>query len=516
MGSRSRRGVLVAALLAGLAAIPAPGSAAAHPLGNFTINHYTGVRVTPEAVVVDHVIDMAEIPAFQERRRIDQGGDGVVSDGEAALYRGTACARQGKTLRVALDDAAVPLRSTGEALAFPAGSGGLETLRLTCRFEAAVAIPPDGAFELTVSESSYPERLGWREIAIEGDGVRIQNSDGVPASLSSRLTAYPLDRLEAPPSQWMARALVRPGGPRLPPLVIPELGPEAAIAGDPGAVAAVAIPGGVGLGVFEPFVQPGELTPPLVLAAIALAILLGAGHALTPGHGKTVVAAYLVGSRGSVAQAAGLGIAVAISHTLGVVGLAAFTVLAAGLIPPERLYPWFGVGSGLTVVAIGLWLIGTRLRELARRSGSAVDIDHGHAHGVGHGHVHADGHAHGHAQERALEPARELGGPGRRGLVALGLSGGLVPSASALLLLLGPLSIGRPAYGLLLVLAFGVGMAAVLGSLGIAFAIAGRHIVRMPDRIPRLRLARLLPLGSAVVVLMAGAIITGTALVALV
>lgn len=532
MGSPRRRGLLVAPLLAVVAAISAAGSAVAHPLGNFTINHYTGVRLSPEAVVIDHVIDMAEIPAFQERSRIDQDGDGAVSDSEAAVYRGTACARQVARLQVALGGAPLPLRPTGGALAFPAGSGGLETLRLTCRFEAPIAIPAEGALELTVSEGSFPERIGWREITIEGDGVRIQDSDGLPASLSSRLTAYPADRLEAPPSQSRARALVSPGGPRLPPIVIPELSPVAAVAGERGTVAAVAIPGGAELGAFEPFVKPVELTPPLMLAAIALAIFLGAGHALTPGHGKTVVAAYLVGSRGSVAQAAGLGIAVAVSHTLGVLGLAAFTVSAAGLLPPERIYPWLGVASGLTVVAIGLWLIGARLRELARRSGPGVDTDHGHAAAHGHGHAdghghrhgHADvqrhtdgqGHEHGHAHEGALEPAGDLRGPGWRGLVALGLSGGLVPSASALLLLLGPLSIGRPAYGLLLVLAFGVGMASVLGGLGIAFAIAGRHIARMPSRLPALRLARLLPLGSAVVVLVAGAIITGGALVALV
>jgi ABC-type nickel/cobalt efflux system permease component RcnA len=500
--------------------------ASAHPLGNFTINHYTGIRLSPTVLVVDHVIDMAEIPAFQERSSIDRDGDGRISDADAGAYRETACQRQAGTLLIALDGRALQLRLTGAALTLPPGSGGLETLRLTCAFEASLSLPAEGGLGLTVSETSYPDRLGWRELTIEGDGVRIQDSDGLPASLSSRLTAYPADRLEVPPSQSRARALVSLGGARLPPLVIPELTPVAAASGAPGSVAPVALPGAAELGAFEPFVTPAKLTPPLVLAAVALAIVLGAGHALTPGHGKTVVAAYLVGSRGSVTQAAGLGIAVAVSHTLGVLGLAAFTLLAAGLFPPERLYPWLGLASGLTVVAIGLGLIGARLNELARRSGSSGDAECGHGHDRGHAHdhgrahdhgdTHDHGHAHVHEHEGDPQRARDVAGPGWRGLVALGLSGGLIPSASALLLLLGPLSIGRPAYGLLLVLAFGLGMASVLGGLGIAFVVAGSRITRIPSRIPTLRLARLLPLASAVVVLAAGAIITVGALVALI
>jgi ABC-type nickel/cobalt efflux system permease component RcnA len=273
------------------------------------------------------------------------------------------------------------------------------------------------------------------------------------------------------------------------------------------------VPGGVGEDLAR-LVDVDDLTPLAILVSLAIAFGLGIVHALSPGHGKTIMAAYLVGGRGSSRQAMGLGVAVAISHTIGVLALALLTLAASSVLPPERLYPILGLASGGLVIAIGGSLLWSRLRALSaeRRHvrAHAVGREHDHPHDHDHGHGHDHGHSHGHGHGHEHEPSS--GAISWRGLIALGLSGGLVPSASALILLLGSIAAGRVAYGLVLVLGFGLGMAAVLTGIGLLLVHARRFVEgRRPEAGMR-RLALPIQLATASLVVVLGLVLTGQAL----
>jgi nickel/cobalt exporter len=217
------------------------------------------------------------------------------------------------------------------------------------------------------------------------------------------------------------------------------------------------------------------------LLAIAVAAALGALHAATPGHGKTIMAAYLVGTRRSIRDAVTLGLTVAVAHTAGVLALAAVVIGGATVFPAERIYPMLSAISAVVVVALGLGML---RRELAHRT--AHDHEHAHAH---------------------TAPA------GAASLVALGLAGGMVPSASALVLLLGAVAAHRPELGVVFVAAFGVGMAATLVAAGVALVAAGHVLVRAPAAA---RLVRLVPLATAIAVLAVGLGLTAQSLSALI
>jgi ABC-type nickel/cobalt efflux system permease component RcnA len=270
------------------------------------------------------------------------------------------------------------------------------------------------------------------------------------------------------------------------------------------------VPGGIAEDVAG-LIDVSDLNPITILIALAIAFGLGVVHALSPGHGKTIMAAYLVGGRGSTRQAIGLGLAVAVSHTLGVMALAVITIAASSVLPPERLYPILGLASGALVVVIGASLLWSRLRALW------AEVGHGHEHGHDHGHSHDSDHGHPHPHARPHPHGHDHDAPAAdgiswRGLIALGLSGGLVPSASALILLLGSIAAGLPAYGLVLVAVFGLGMAVVLGGLGLALVHARRLVERRPSAARFRRLAIPLQVSTASLVVVLGVVLTGQAL----
>ncbi|WFE53487.1 sulfite exporter TauE/SafE family protein [Micromonospora sp. WMMD1155] len=191
--------------------------------------------------------------------------------------------------------------------------------------------------------------------------------------------------------------------------------------------------------------SPG--VPPL---AFVLAFAAGAGHAVAPGHGKSLAAAYLAGSRGRIRDAAWLGGSVAVMHTLSVlvIGVAWTFLSLSEVIRMQELTSWLQLGAGLIVLATGLWMV--------RR----------HLHAAGHNHEHTHGHSHSHTHEHGKRP----------GLFLLGISGGLTPSPAAFLVLATGLFIGRAGFALLLVLTFGLGMAVVLFGVGV-LAVAGSSLV---------------------------------------
>jgi ABC-type nickel/cobalt efflux system permease component RcnA len=527
---RARRRVLLAAMaplaLAGsLAVAPA---ALAHPLGNFTINHFAAIRISQEAVALDVVIDRAEIPAFQEVQRLDADGDGALGPAELAAERSTACTGLAADLRLAVADRPLALGLVAAGLSTPAGAGGLPTMRLVCEYTAALPAPIVARTDLTFEDRSFAERIGWREIVVLGDRVTVgdgtsTNEASSGAGVSARLTAYPTDLLTRPRDERAVEVEIAPGGPALMAWTAPDatalVGASAHGASAPGAAAPATtgigvVPGGITEDLAALINLP-EMNPIAVLIALAVAFGLGVVHAVSPGHGKTIMAAYLVGGRGSTRQAVGLGLAVAVSHTLGVLVLAVITLAASSVLPPERLYPILGLASGALVIVIGASLLGSRVRaireERAHARAHAAGHHHEHAHEHdSHEHAHDHGHDHGHPHPH--DHAAPADGISWRGLVALGLSGGLVPSASALILLLGSIAAGQPAYGLVLVVAFGIGMAVVLGGIGFALVHARRFVERRPSAVRFERLIGPVQLATASLVVVLGVVLTGQAL----
>jgi nickel/cobalt exporter len=500
LGVMGRR-LLRAAALALIAAV-APGTVLAHPLGNFTINHYAEITVTPTEVRLDVVIDMAEIPTFQERRTIDADGDGDVTDEESAAAAPVYCANQASMLTLSVDGSAATLHPTAGSIEFPAGLGGLSTMRLECEFR--VPLPPAINHGVTIhfEDASYAERIGWREIVANGEGVSLETA-GLPAvSPSARLTHYPADLISQPIDVRSAtiEAVADAATPR----------PTPAVGLSGGTVAAGgAVPGGIGGELPEVF-RAIDLTPFVLLLSIVTALGLGAGHALTPGHGKTLMAAYLVGTRGTALHAVGLGLAVTVSHTLGIVVLALLVVGAQGLLPPDVVVRAAPVVAAVTIVVIGCWMLFAEIRRrvVATRLAAAGDHDHDHRHD--HDHDPGQEHDHGGVRHAHLPPAGST--LSWRGLFALGLAGGLIPSTSALFILLGAIVAGRPAFGFILVVVFGLGMALVMTGVGLAMVFARERLDRLPSRSGLGRLARHAPLAAAVVVLAFGVYLTAQAI----
>ncbi len=454
-----RRRLVLAVLLAGGLLAAGVGVAGAHPLGNFTVNQYSGLRLEPQRAEVDYVVDMAEIPTFQTREDIDANGDGVVSDAEAASWRVATCRRLASGLELRLDGRAVSLAVGSSRLSFPPGQGGLSTLRLECALSAPAG-PLGSPSTLEYRNGSYADRVGWREITAVGDGTTITGSDVPAASSSARLTHYPPDLLRSPLDQRTARVSLRPGGARLAGGTAPGSAPEAGRAGAP-----AALPLGVDRATraFTGLVARQRLSLAFGAVAMALALLLGALHALAPGHGKTVMAAYLLGQRGGLRQALLVGLTVTATHTAGVLALG--VVLSASTsLAPERLYPWLGLASGLLLTGIGMSLLRGALRR------------HLHGREHGHDHEHGHGHPHDHDHHAARPPV------GRRGLISMGFAGGLVPSPSALVVLLGAIALHRAWFGVLLVVAYGAGMAATLTGAGLLLVRARAALDRRAAR----------------------------------
>jgi nickel/cobalt exporter len=519
--------------LALLAVVLVPAVAAAHPLGNFTINHYAEVRIEPDRVLLDVVIDKAEIAAFQARQGFDLDGDGSVSDEEIDAGRVSGCAELAQDLVLTVDGTELELRTIEAGLTFPPGVGGLSTMRLVCGFEATLAAPIGAeARRIAFTDESSPNRLGWREILTRGSGVTIGVVEGElrDETISGRLTAYPLELVSLPPADKNVVVTAIAGGDVLPPLDIPDATPVAGVpATEPPTATASTTPASVAPGSIDagelPEIFRRDLTPLVLFLSLLTAAALGAGHALTPGHGKTIMAAYLVGTRGTPLHALGLGLSVSLSHTIGIVVLAAVVVGASDALPADVVVRWAPLVAALSIVLIGGWMLAGEVRRRRPWSGHPHTAEHRHdEHGHGHDHDHdhagaadhatahdAAGHDHGLLNSHGGLSQNHVPAPGSalswRSLFAMGLAGGLIPSTSALLILLGSIAAGRPVFGFVLVVAFGLGMAAVMSTVGLGIVFAR-------DRLDRLRgsglgrLPEVVPLIAAVLVFGLGIYLT--------
>ena len=488
MRRRRLSGVITALLGAALIGLFLPGASSAHPLGNFTINHLSQVRISQGSVEVHYILDQAEIPTFQEIQLFDRDGDGEASGAERAPLLERKLAEIAPDLRLTVDGRVVPLGSAKEpSLTFPPGQGGLALSRVEATFIAAI---PPGKHQVQLHDDTYGNRVGWKAIQIvPGQGTDIRSS--VPASdPTGGLRAYPVDVLQSPPDQHDASFAVTEGSGRVSAPDGEDVGPVTTDRAQDGFAGALTSGNDHGL---------------LILLLLGSAFVWGALHALSPGHGKTMVAGYLAGSRGRPKDAALLGLTVTITHTSAVFALGLITLAASAYVLPEDLYPWLGVASGGMVIAIGLWAIWTRLRRW-RAMRAEHDHGHNHMHGHSHGHTHKHGHAHSHEPSGAPITTRSL--------IALGVSGGIVPCPSALVVLVAAISQHRLGLGLVLILAFSVGLAATLTAVGLAVLHGGRLIARLrPER--RLfggRVAGVLPALSATLIVVAGTLITLRAL----
>lgn len=462
--TRAVRRSVALAILGGALILARPAPAHAHPLGNFTVNLYSGLLFAPGGVRVEYVVDMAEIPTFQETTRIDADGDGAASEAELLAWARRTAAALAKGMTLTVDGHRVDLNLEEAAAGLRPGQGGLSILRLEAWLEAA--LPESGSLEYR--DRNLPGRLGWREITARATGGAAIETSSVPADSSSdALRSYPEDLLASPVRVTRATVSFAPGR-----STAAGISASAPTAGETG-------PGGAG-GAFAALAARGTLSPAVVALSLVLALGFGALHALGPGHGKTVIAAYLLAGGGRIRHAVAVSGIVAAMHTASVLALGSLLLSAERAFPAEALYPWLGLISGAAALALGAGLLVTRLGGRAR------------------GHRHHDQHRHAHT------------GTGRplsvRGLTALALSGGLLPSPTAIVVLLGATALGRVHYGLALVGAFSLGLAIALAVIGTLAVRAGTFLA------PRMgRWARLLPLGSASAIAAMGGILVSRA-----
>jgi nickel/cobalt transporter (NicO) family protein len=405
-------------LIVALAALALPVAAAAHPLGNFTVNRFSRVEVAGPRVYVHYVLDLAEIPTFQAGK-VDARGYA------RRIARGVRLTVHGRRVQL------VPVETS---LATPPGAAGLKTTRLEVLLRGPKLA---GRTDITYRDTNYAGRIGWKEIVV-----------GDAPSASKELRAYPRNTSPADVTHVRVSLVPLSGTGTRPHLARPEA-PRHDDAG------------------FAALVARDDLGFWVILASLGAALFWGAAHALSPGHGKTIVTAYLVGQRGTARHAALLGLIVTATHTAGVFALGLVTLLLSQYIVPDDLYPWLNLVSGLLVVCIGASVLRARTKR----------------------------HKH-HHHHHDLSP---------RSLVAVGISGGLLPCPSALVVLLAAISLHRVAFGMLLVVAFSAGLALTITGIGLV-AVLARGAFR------RLRLdgpvATLLPAASALVILAAGLAMT--------
>ncbi len=494
------------------------GFAAAHPLGNFSVNQYARVEVEKSQVKLHSVLDLAEIPTFQESQNIDTDKNGSLSAEELNAYLEKITPDFIANLQLSVDGQSITLRPTAKNIELRGGSGNLQTLRaewnLTGDF---TSVQSDAVHRLQFENKNNTERIGWNEIVVgRASGVSVFDSTAFGSGVSNELNLYPSESLNAPLSERRAAFSFTSSATALVANVKPLQNRDGHTTSAP-----------IEKDKFAELIN-GEVTLPVMLFGLLLAFGFGAMHAMSPGHGKTVVGAYLVGSRGTVKHAVFLGLTVTITHTLSVFALGIVALFASNYILPERLLPFLSFVSGLLVFFIGLTLFKDRLFSALgwKTNGHHHHGEHTHSHEDGqfhshthdedehlhhshsgeehhHDHTHGNGltHTHGGSTHTHLPPEQISW----RSLLALGVSGGLLPCPSALVLMLSAISLNRIGYGIVLTLVFSIGLAATLTVVGLAFLYAGKFFNN--PSLSNNRIVKALPVLSAFVIACVGAVI---------
>jgi nickel/cobalt exporter len=461
----------------------------AHPMGNFSVSHYARIEVSGGGAEIRYVLDLAEIPSFQLLQQW-----GLSADSPRHLLDATAEAQAREWVRnlsVACDGRAVSPRFGGATLTLTPGAGGAPVIRITSSLKLAVA-----AGSLSYEDRNYPGRAGWKEVVIAaGPGASIERASQDDADRSQALTAYPADPTVAPPQdlkasvEWIAASPVMTKKARPKIVRVPSAAPATSpVPPQPSA------PGTVVRGDFlSRLLHRGDIGLGLILLGMAVAFGLGAIHALSPGHGKTIVAAYLVGTRGTFKHAIFLGGMVTFTHTISVFFLGLTTLFLSQYVLPEKIFPVLGAISGLSIVWIGGLMLYKRLRGIGLLACPPATHPHDHDHGT---------HGHSHVPEGDIT----LGS-----LIALGASGGLVPCPSALVLLLSSIALDRVGLGLLLLIAFSSGLAVVLMGIGVLVLYA-KHFLPDSQKTAAHPAFRIIPVVSAALIVCIGLLMTGVSL----
>jgi ABC-type nickel/cobalt efflux system permease component RcnA len=488
----------------------------AHPMGNFSVNHYSKITLTRAQIELLYIIDMAEIPTFQDLQAAGLKAD--PADPHISAYLRSKADEFWRGLMLKLDGQPVELECAERQVIFPPGAGGLPTMKFgfTCR--APLTTLSSSQHRLEFRDDNFPGRAGWKEVIVHADPALQLVSNAPDKDRSAELSNYPTDLLNSPPQDlsanatFMLPAIASPAHSALSTkkVAAPAANATISAAADSQTPTSKATTGpetepprlsantqGTPRSAFTQLIASDQLSLWFFLTAALIAMGLGALHALEPGHGKTLVAAYLVGSRGTAWHAVLLGIIVTVAHTAGVYALGAVTLYASRYVLPEKLYPWLGAISGLIIVVLGIWLF---LRRWVGHDPSLAE-DHTHwydaltsrssdAVAVG-----GDG--------SAAAPARQP--VATRQLLILGITGGLVPCPAALVVLLSAVAMHRIALGFYLIVAFSVGLAAVLIAIGLLMVHAGRFLSRLHPNSELVR--RRLPLLSAVFITVVGVVL---------
>jgi ABC-type nickel/cobalt efflux system permease component RcnA len=386
----------------------------------------------------------------------------------------------------------------------PAGSGNLPTLRI--EWDLIGDLPnknADAVHRFQFENRNNAERIGWNEIVVARvSGINVFDSTAFGNGITDQLKEYPQDNLSAPLSEKTAQFSFTSAP--LPAEAKPLQNRDGHISAP------------VEKDKFAELIAVPEITPTIILFGLLLAFGLGAAHALSPGHGKTVVGAYLVGSRGTFKHALFLGATVTVTHTLSVFALGIIALFASEYVLPERLISFLSLVSGLLVFFIGLTLFKNRLFSiLGYKSESYPAEEHAHdaevlqnsqAYGERSNDTENDResnftHTHG-GSTHSHAPPEQIGWGN---LLALGVSGGLLPCPSALVLMLSAISLNRIGYGIVLTLVFSFGLAATLTGVGLVFLYVGK--VFDNPTLSDNRIIKTLPVFSALVITCLGAVI---------
>jgi nickel/cobalt transporter (NicO) family protein len=600
-----RRLITVIAVLIGIFSYPA--IAHAHPLGNFTINHFAQLHIDANQVTVQYVVDMAEIPTFQALQIADSNGDRTPTSAELQAYLAKITPQYTVGLDLKVDHQPVALTLQTQAISLPPGTGGLATMRLEWTLTGKLSALNQSPHTLDFANNNDPTRIGWREVIADPTSLSIFNSSVYSNSLTNALRAYPDDLLSTPLQESTAHLSFTSG--ELPAEATPLLTRSGQAT--PQHNLWTALNAWQALLFNRNYQRPilpqldGSSTGGIVMAIVA-AFVWGALHSLSPGHGKTLVGAYLIGTKATPQHALLLALTTTITHTIGVFALGFITLFAAGYILPEQLYPWLSLGSGLMVVAIGgnlclqrwrsfhfaaktmptpesasqladspdhgqaqpefgfhshhdhdarshplhesdsglaiaalpaLHLSGHHPHDHVHADGSVhlrdhshlltqpvthnhkshqshQDLthqelthhhtqqhhhhhhdhghhhhhDHNHDHNHHHDHVHDHDHYHNHGHNGHTHLPGADGAPVTwQSLIALGISGGLMPCPAALVLLLGAIALNQTSFGLILVFVFSLGLVGVLTGLGLLLVYAKHLFQAMPISFPWLK-----------------------------
>ncbi len=498
-----------------LCLLAAPNSFA-HPMGNFSVNHYARISLERDGIKVSYIIDLAEIPAYQELQQGNVTAD--VADPAVTRFvkaRGTTLA-QGLILLLNGKRVSLPLQSS--TVIFPPGAGGLPTMKMGFVYKAAYPVSADrSSLRLQYRDENYPGHAGWKEVIAVAPGAGFISSSVPSADRSAALTNYPSDLLNSPP-QVLTAALefsaplttVRPleSHPAarkthpvpLAPKALATTSPRVTRELSPAPLLLQANQQVTPRSRFTELMTSRSMSLWFLITAGCIALGLGAMHALEPGHGKTIVAAYLVGARGTAFHALLLGLIVTASHTVGVFALGAITLYASRYIVPEQLYPWLGVFSGLLIFALGGYMV------LRRWSG--LDVNHSHNAGG----FHRDWFRGSTPDQTAPAVAEEGTSVPLYQLLVLGITGGIIPCPAALVVLLSAFALHRIGFGFYLIVAFSLGMATVLIGFGMLMVYGRRFMSRL--RMDGPLTTRWLPVASAAVMTLLGAAISFRAFIA--